>query len=353
MKISIDSFPGRKITYNLKSYLYFGGTAYLGVQTDIFFQKKYIANLQKYGTNYGASRISNIKIKLYEKVEEMLALWTGAEKALTVSSGYLAGQLLSAFYSSNQYRLYYLPGTHSALVQGEIDSYKTIRSLNETLRSQLITDPNQTPVVLLDSIDFKGSNYPNFESLKLLPLHKCVLIVDDSHGMGVVGLNGAGIYKKLCSYNPKELLVSCSLGKALGIDGGAIFGNKNTLQALKHTATFTGASPAAAAALATLSESIGLYEKKRIRLQRNIKLFLKEIKQKDYFTYIEDFPVYSFTNESLVSYLATHGIIVSHFDYPDASNSLKSRIVLSASHKKKDIFQLCHCVNEYFKEEHN
>ncbi|WP_276390001.1 aminotransferase class I/II-fold pyridoxal phosphate-dependent enzyme [Eudoraea chungangensis] len=353
MNISIDSFPGRKITYNLKTFLYFGGTAYLGVQTDVFFQKKYIANLQKYGTNYGASRISNIKITLYEKAEEMLATWTGAEKAMTVSSGYLAGQLLSAFYASTKYRLYYLPGTHSALIRGKIDSYKTIHYLNETLRSQLKLDPYRTPVVFLDSIDFNGSNYPNFESLKLLPLHKCVLIVDDSHGMGIIGLNGAGIYKKIYSYNPKELLVSCSLGKALGIDGGAIFGNKSTLQALRHTATFTGASPAAAAALATLTESISLYEKKRIRLQRNIKLFLKGIKQKDHFTYIEDFPAYSFTNESLVSYLATHGIIVSHFEYPDASNSLKSRIVLSASHKKKDISQLCHCINEYFEQEHN
>ena len=58
MAIYIDGFPGRELELDHRKYLYFGGTSYLGLQTDGAFQDMYISNIRKYGTNYGASRKS-------------------------------------------------------------------------------------------------------------------------------------------------------------------------------------------------------------------------------------------------------------------------------------------------------
>jgi len=94
MAIYIDGFPGRELELDQKRYLYFGGTSYLGLQTHKKFQDMYISNIRKYGTNYGASRKSNVRISVYEATENYLSHFVGSEACCTLSSGYLAGQLV-------------------------------------------------------------------------------------------------------------------------------------------------------------------------------------------------------------------------------------------------------------------
>ncbi len=348
MKIVVDAFPGRYIKHASKKYLYFGGTSYLGMQSDPFFQKKYVKNIRKLGNSYGASRHANIQISVYDKVEKELATWVECQDAITVSSGYLAGQLLSDYLVSTGHTLFALPGTHSALLRDSFLPYPSADELKRALKNHLDSHPKFPPVVLLDSVDFSGSNYPDFTLLQELPLNKCIVVADDSHGLGIVGNNGQGIYQKLLSYKPKELLVCASMGKALGVDGGAIFGNKNTLDAVRQTAFFYGASPASPAAMATFYQSQNLYKKKRRRLNRNIDIFLNHLDKNEDFTYIPNLPVFSFDDDKLVAYLFQNYILVTNFEYPSSTNTLKSRIVLTASHKERDILQLTSCINTFY-----
>ena len=90
----IDSFPGRKIEFQKQSYLYFGGTAYLGLPMHKAFQKILLKNIQQWGTTYGSSRNANIQLSAYDVAETFLAKHICAEAALTVSSGMLAGKLV-------------------------------------------------------------------------------------------------------------------------------------------------------------------------------------------------------------------------------------------------------------------
>ena len=91
---TIDGFPGRTITKDGKELLYFGGTSYLGLQTDADFQSIFIENIKKYGTAYSASRKSNIKISIFDEVDQYLAEMVGSKACISMSSGYLAGQLV-------------------------------------------------------------------------------------------------------------------------------------------------------------------------------------------------------------------------------------------------------------------
>lgn len=84
---------GNKIAVDGKSYLYFGGTAYLGMPTNPDFIKLYVEGIGKFGLNNGTSRTNNIQLGIYDEAEKASAARYGAAAALITSSGYLAAQL--------------------------------------------------------------------------------------------------------------------------------------------------------------------------------------------------------------------------------------------------------------------
>ncbi len=346
MAYKVDSFPGREITVNGKQHRYFGGTSYLGLQTDAEFQDLFVRNIRRYGTNYGASRKSNVQISIYEEAEGYLADLVGSEACITLSSGYLAGQFVAQSLYTKAHRFFYAPNTHSALYKTKIRPFATFTALNITVREHLACEKNKTiPVVFLDAIDFSGCNYPYFEALQILPLKDIILVVDDSHGIGVVGKDGGGVYKILSQLKPKELLVCCSLGKGFGVQAGAIFGTKNRITEFMKTTFFGGASPAVPAAMATLLEAKDIYTEKRVLLKGHIDYFTNNLKYSNTFHYMDAHPAFTFSNVQLTEYLVAHKIIVTSFPYPDDHAHLMSRIVLSAGHKQEDIKHLLHCLN--------
>ncbi len=338
----VGGYPGRNIEVKGRPYLYFGGTAYLGLQADPVYQEVLIRNIKKYGTNYGASRNSNIQLSIYQEAEAQLAGWVGSEACLTLSSGYLAGQLLCSSFQSSKFKLFYAPNSHSALRtmhsgKSKLKPHVTYSTLNFALREHLRVRPKVTPVVFLDSIDFSGYSYPDFEGLATLPLEEIILVADDSHGIGVVGSSGNGSFQKLKELKAKELIMCCSLGKAMGIQAGAIFGSDKRLSQLGATVFFEGASPAPPAYMATFLESFDYYDKKRKILKKHIKSFLKLSASHADFRSIEGHPAFAYADEDLTRNLEENGIIVTDFNYGNDSENLTSRVVLNAAHQKEDI----------------
>jgi 7-keto-8-aminopelargonate synthetase-like enzyme len=339
--ISIDEFPGRTITLDGKDYLYFGGTSYLGLQTDSDFQSLFIKNIKKYGTSYSASRKSNIRLSIFDKAESYLSNIVGSESCITMSSGYLVGQLVCDYFSNADYKLYYAPNTHSALYRGKQEVYQSWKQLEIDILKQ----QEEKQVIFLDSIDFNGSNYPEYKPLQKLPLENIILVIDDSHGIGITGKNGGGSFSYIQSLKPKELIVTCSLGKGFGIQAGAIFGHQSIIENLKETQFFGGSSPATPAALATLIDAHTIFLIKRDLLNLNTALFLKNLANPSFFSTSEGHPTFSFKNEQMATLLKENGILVTNFRYPTKNDELMSRIVLNSSHEKEDILKLCKTLN--------
>jgi 7-keto-8-aminopelargonate synthetase-like enzyme len=342
----IDSFPGRTVEIEGEPFTYFGGTAYLGLQDYKPFQDIFIKNLRRYGTNYGASRKSNVRFTVFEEAEQLLVNLVGSEACLTMSSGYLAGQFLAQFLKHKKHKLFYAPNTHSALCTTQSKIYDSYAKLKTGITKHLASKNSSIPVLFLDSIDFSGLNYPEFTLLKSLPLSEIILVVDDSHGIGVVGENGNGVYRHLKSLGAKQLFMCCSLGKGFGIQAGAVFGSKENMSAMETSTFFGGASPASPAAVATLIDAQEIYQKRRTLLEANLGLFLKETKQLRGFNYMNAHPTFSFQNQKLTDTLLQRNIIVTHFNYPNENTSIMSRIVLSAAHTTEDILKLTKVLNE-------
>ncbi len=343
----IDTFPGREISVHGKTYLYFGGTSYLGLQTNEHFQRVFIKNIQKYGTGYGASRKSNVRFSIFEEGENKLANLVGSEACTTLSSGYLAGQLVCKTFSPEKYTSFYAPHSHSALSLTTAKTYATFTALDIAIREHLASNKTTAPVVFMDTIDFSCGNYPNFESLKALPINDLILVADDSHGLGILGQDGGGCYTALSTLAPKELIVCGSLGKGWAIQAGAIFGSKQRISQLMDTALFGGASPASPASIATFLEAQNIYHQQRASLKLRIEQFKGNLNTPRSFLFMEGHPAFSYSNNALTDHLEANHLLVTNFPYPEEDASLMSRIVLSAHHTENDIERLSTLVNSF------
>lgn len=338
--------PSTRIKHKGETYLYFGGTNYLGLHHHFRFKRNMLKGVLKYGVHFGASRKSNIGLNIYNKSEKMLASICGAKSSLTVSSGFLAGQLIASLFDSKHYSCFYAPKTHPALERKKDHLFQTTEDLINAVRKSLKEDPNTTPVIFLDTIEFSGLNYPNYHWLKEIELSSCILVADDSHGIGITE-NRGGSYVILKNFNPKELIVCASLGKGFGIGAGAILGTNKRIEAIKKTSFFNGASPASPGQLYAFSKSQDIYEKQYKKLQKNLKYFNKNIKKLDQLVNHPGHPAFEFENEALNKALKKNRIIVTEFHYPTDQDPLISRIVLNARHTKSDLDSLIQIVNEH------
>jgi len=347
MKVQVSKFPGRTVSIGNEPFLYFGGTSYLGVHTDAEFQDLVLSSIRQYGSNFGTSRRSNVEFSIYDKAESYLAQWVGSEACLTMSSGYLAGQLVANHFNTKDYRLFYAPNSHSALFRSNAKPYTTYTTLNIALREHFEKKKKEIPVIFLDSIDFSGCNYPNFQILQTLPLKSCILVVDDSHGIGIVGEEGAGVFRTLLSITCLELVLCASLGKALGLQAGAVCGKKERIEQMKSSNFFGGASPTAPFYLAHFMEAKAVYSRKRKILQDNIKSFLAALKAKTRLNFMPDYPVFGFSNSDLTDHLRDNKIIITDFRYPTEDTYATNRIVLTAAHTQEDILYLAEALNSF------
>ena len=349
MALEVEQFPGKTLNTQESTYTYYGGTAYLGLQTHPVFLGTWKRNLELYGTTYAASRHSNVMMASFKKGEQWLAGISGAEQALYVSSGFVACQLARKYFGGDGYKLFFAPHTHAALMVPGDKVHKDLEELRDDLLMWVSANPSIIPVLVFDTVDFTGDKPLQFEWLQSLPLDKLILVADDSHAIGITGAQGGGSYRTLAAMQPKGLVVCGSLGKGFAIGGGFILGEAKDLKKISQDPWYGGSSPGTPAGLEALMRSEVLLEQRRKQLQRNTQLFIKACKHLNRFSWSEGYPCFSTRDDQLAAYLKERAMVITSFHYPNADSPLMCRIVISAFHDENDILQLATALNNYYK----
>jgi len=332
----INGFPDREIKVNTESYLYFGGTAYLGLPTNPEFKNSLTKSINKWGSFYGSSRNSNIKLSVYANVEKLFAEQIGSEDSVTVSSGTLAGKLVLEYLSHGENSFYHFPKTHPAILHK--DSLPVF--INGELHPNLKNDIEENIVITTDSILALEVEPTTFKFLENISSQKkMTLVVDESHSLGIIGNNGFGVYNSISKKNIKRMVMVSSLGKALGISGGLIASDTNLINSIKKEALFISSSCANPAYLETYLESQDLIALQQKKLQRNLDFLFNDLKLNATFKFNEKYPVIYCENEKIYNYLFENKIIITNFKYPNY-NGLMSRIVMTANHTLNDLKNL-------------
>ncbi len=325
---------------------FFGGTAYLGMPENREFKKLVFEGIERYGINHGASRNNNVTLDIFSIAEAQAATRCGAEASILLSSGYLAAQMVIQHYLST-HKLVYAPDTHPALWIGKPNPPKCTFS-QWVDHAISIANKSETPILLIsNSLNNLYPEIYNFDWLKrITPGKKVVLLVDDSHGIGITGPEGEGIYPFIPDLPNIEVIVIASMAKAIGVDAGVVLGKKSIIRDLRNSPVYAGSSPPSPGLLYAYVHAEKIYSSQLSMLRENLKFFLELISKKSGIRFEENFPVILLKESADADDLMKKGIIISAFPYPDAQGVNLKRIVINSSHTWDELKNLAAILNE-------
>jgi len=231
---------------------------YLGLAGDQRLRLAAAAATRKFGTGAGASRVVTGTTDSHAEAEHELAVLTGQQSCLVFSSGYTANiGLLTALGD---------PGTllvsdahvHASLIDGarlarspvKICPHRDLDALDRLLR----TRAQPRAIVVIESVySVLGDAADLTRTAAICAQRDALLIVDEAHGIGVTGAGRGAVYAAGLA-GTEHVVITATLSKALGTQGGAVLGPtllREHLVSVARTALFdTALAPAAAAAAA-------------------------------------------------------------------------------------------------------
>jgi 8-amino-7-oxononanoate synthase len=334
--MTVEKFPDRTILIKGKRYLYFGGTSYLGMATHPHFQDLLYKSLKQWGTAYGSSRNSNIKLGIYQKAEALFADIVEAEAALTVSSGTLAGNLVIAHLAKSHDHFFHYPKTHPAILK----STSKPLFVDGKLDPQLTDGIEESIVIAADAILSLAVTPTNFNFLNDISASKRItLLVDESHSLGIVGEQGRGVFKTITHPNITQKIMISSLTKAYGCSGGIIAGSHKLIEAIKNDAVFISASGMNPIFLQTFYEAQNLFDQQLKKLRGNLRFLYTDVHLSEAFHFDPNYPVIYWHSDGVFEYLKSKNMIITNFKYPNY-DTMMNRIVITANHTEADLEQL-------------
>lgn len=231
---------------------------YLGLSKDRRLISAAIRATEEFGTGARASRVVSGTLAVHEELEYRLCELTGQESALVFSSGYLANLgVLSAL------------GGPNALMILDAHCHASMIDAARLSRSPLVTMPHgdlvaleqalasrsvKRAVVVVESVYSVLGDLADLSTIAgLCAAYDALLVVDEAHGLGVMGA-GRGAVQAMGLADLDHVLVTATLSKSLGAQGGAVLGKRLFREHLVNTARSfifdTGLAPAPAAAAA-------------------------------------------------------------------------------------------------------
>lgn len=336
----LEQAPGRTAFAGGKEYLFFSGYNYLGMNGVSEFMLLLEEGVRKFGWIFPSARISNTRFLIYEECEALLSLITGSETTVLYPSGFTAGK---ASISIAEGRILNAPASHPAIVEGNRAVSQSGNWSADFKHYIAAFDPQVTVGIAADSVNPLNASIQDFSFLKTIG-RPVLCIVDDSHGIGIIGREGCGAIS-VVPHNPHVGYVfTYSLSKAYGISGGAVSCSKAQGEYLRSRPDY-GASTALLPAQAyAFVKGQHLYSAQRERLAENIRYFSSLIKDLGGIRYHKDLPVFILPADLDEQSLSSWGIIISSFAYPDPSGEKFNRVVINALHTRQDLEYLSECL---------
>ncbi len=237
--LRIDSGLDEKIQVNGHEMIDLASNNYLGLATDSRVKQAAIEAVQKYGVSLCGTPIATGYLDLYQRLEEKLASFVGLEEAIILPSCYQANNGLFSSIAGPQDLIIVDRYAHSSLIQGIKAAGSKIRPfLHNNLEHlegilQRSRGYRQVFVVTESVFSTEGSLAPFKEIVQLCETYRALPIIDDSHGIGVLGKSGRGILEEQ-RIEGYQGIYTASLGKALANSGGMISGKKGLIDYLKY-----------------------------------------------------------------------------------------------------------------------
>ncbi len=250
----IDGPQSVVLNVNGKSVINFSSNDYLGLANHPEVVAAFKMAVDQYGVGSGSAHLICGHSRAHHALEEELAEFTGREKALLFSTGYMANVgVISALVGRGDYvledRL-----NHASLLDGGLLSRAQFSRFKHAdyadLQAHILNSAGRKLVVSdgVFSMDGDLADLPLL--VELVDQYQAGLLIDDAHGFGVLGKNGGGIVEHFGLTQNQVPILMGTLGKAFGTFGAFVAGSDELIQWLIQKArsyVFTTALPPAVA----------------------------------------------------------------------------------------------------------
>ncbi|MGB2359140.1 MAG: 8-amino-7-oxononanoate synthase [Porticoccaceae bacterium] len=339
-----------------KSLVNFCSNDYLGLASHPEVAAALKAGVDQYGAGSGASHLISGHSIAHQQLEEQLAKFTGRPRALLFSTGYMANMgVINALVGRHDLVLEDQLNHASLLDGGHLSraDYKRYKHNDlEQLDYLLGKSTASRKLIVTDGVfSMDGDLAPLPQLSALAAQHSGWLMVDDAHGMGVLGATGAGLVEQQGLSVEQVPVLMGTLGKSFGTFGAFIAGSEALIETLiqfARTYIYTTALPPAIAAASSASLAIVRREHwRREHLQSLIQRFRSGAQQLGLQLMDSQTPIQPvlINNDQLVmevnQQLRSKGFMVGAIRPPTVpAGSGRLRITLSANHSDQQIDQL-------------
>lgn len=330
-------------------FLDFASNDYLGLVHDPRVHEGAVIALKEYGAGSGASRLVTGTTEAHEVLERRLAAFFGTEAALVFSSGYLANLAAVSALGGRDALVVSDAGVHASLIDAcrlsrsrvVVTPANSVRAVREALASR--AEPRA--LVVVDSVvSSDGSTAPLAELYQACQEFSAVLVADEAHALGVLGSGGRG-HASACGLAGKpDVVLTATLSKSLGGQGGVVSGSGAVREHLLNTARSfifdTALAPAsvgaALAALDILAEEPGLPEQAMARARELAELLeLAEPAQSSVLSVVLGDPGLAV---AVAETCRGQGVLVGCFRPPSVpEGTSRVRFAVKASHSPADV----------------
>jgi 8-amino-7-oxononanoate synthase len=289
---TIESGMDAEVVTGGRSVVMLGSNNYLGLASHPRLRRAAAAAVEKYGVGLSGSRLLNGTLDLHVKLERKLALFHRRQAALVFSVGYLANLgVLSGLCGRGDVvvldKLVHASMVDACRLAG-VDVRRFRHNDPSHLDRVLSSEGGRPALVAVDGVySMDGDVAPLPDLLAVCRRHRARLLVDDAHGLGVLGKTGRGTAEHFDLEQEVDLVVG-TLSKATGGQGGYVVGDEAVVDFIRHLSrplifNASATPPAVAAALEALdviADEPGL----RARLWANTDRFLGGLKARGFDT---------------------------------------------------------------------
>ena len=295
----VESEQNPEVIVEGRKMIMLGSNNYLGLTNHPKVKEAAIEAVQKYGSGCAGSRFLNGTLDIHVKLEEKLASFFRKEAALTFSSGY---QTNLGIISS-------LAGKHDVVVIDKLDhasiidacrlSYAEVKKFKHDdmgkLEQILKESGNRGKLVVVDGVySMEGDIAPLPDIVKVCKKYGARLMVDDAHGIGVLGKTGRGTVEHFGLEKEVDIIMG-TYSKSLASIGGFVAASEEVIHYIKHTSRpliFSASPPpASVASVIAALDIIDQEPERRERLWHNTNKMMKAFKQMGFDTGAAETPI--------------------------------------------------------------
>jgi 8-amino-7-oxononanoate synthase len=295
----LESAQDSEVVVNGKRVIMIGSNNYLGLTNHPRVKEAAIKAIERFGSGCAGSRFLNGNLEIHEELEVKLARFFRKEAALVFATGYQTNLgTISALLGRNDVAIID-KYDHASIIDGCRLSFGRVKKYRHNdmkdLERVLEATKDKGKLIIVDGVfSMEGDIADLPHIVKLAKAYGARVMVDDAHGVGVLGAGGRGTAEHFALEDQVDLIMG-TYSKSLAAIGGFVAGSKLVIDFIKHVGRsmiFSASLPPSL--VASVSTALDIIEEQpqlRAQLWKNTHKMLKSYKELGYDTGTSETPI--------------------------------------------------------------